>query len=76
MPGDADQARRHALAEVDDGDRLVVEVDRQPRNERDADARGDERLHRAVVVGAEDDVRLLAGERSRSSTRCVVRQER
>ena len=36
-------------------------IDRQPRHERDAHARGDERLQRAVVVRAEHDVRLSAG---------------
>ena len=55
-------ARRHSLAELDDGDRLVCRVDREPRDERDAHARGDQRLHGPVVVGAEDDVRLLPDE--------------
>ena len=61
VPGDPDQPRRDAVAEVDDRDRRVGRVDGQPRDDRDPDAGGDEALDGAVVVRAEDDVRLPAG---------------
>ena len=61
VPRDADEARRDELAELDDLDRAVGRLQRQPRHERDADARADESLHGAVVVAAKDDARLAAG---------------
>ena len=60
MPGDPDPARRHAC-KAEDRRPVVTRVDGQERDEGDADAGGDELLDGAVVVGAEDDVRLEAG---------------
>ena len=47
-------------AELDDPDRVVVLVDRKPRHDRDADARAGKALDDAVLVGAEDEMRLGA----------------
>jgi hypothetical protein len=47
---DADDARCELGAELDDPDRLVVFVDREARDESDADPGAREALHHAVLV--------------------------
>src|SRR5262249_41552510 len=61
VAGDADDAGRDLRAELDDADGLVVLVDREARDERDADARRRKTLDDAVLVRAEHEVRLDAG---------------
>src|SRR5215213_6307250 len=58
VPRGRDPARRDDLAELDHDRALVLEVDREARHERDAEARGRITLHGLVVVGAKHDVRL------------------
>ena len=58
MADNADDARRDLGAELDDLDRLVVLVDREARNERDADPGAREALDYTVLVGAEGVARL------------------
>ena len=57
MPDDADPARRQ-LGERRHEHPRVVDVDREPRHHGRTHPAGDETLDGAVVVGAEDDVRL------------------
>jgi hypothetical protein len=57
VPGDPDEARRQKARQIDHLD-SVGRLERELGNERNADARTDEALHRAVVVGTEDDARL------------------
>ena len=60
VPGDPDPSGRHA-ARPSTAVPSCAGVDGQERDERDADARGDQLLDGPVVVGAEDDARLEAG---------------
>ena len=60
MARDPDLAARDARAEGREPHRVVVRVDREPRDDRDTDPRAGEPLHDAVVVGAEHEVRLAA----------------
>src|SRR3954468_12660912 len=61
VAGDADDARGDLQAELDDADRLVVLVNRETGDEGDADPRSGKRLDDAVLVRAEDEVRLDPG---------------
>ena len=47
-------------------------LQREPRDERDADTRADETLHRAVVIAAEDEARLGARAPDRRLDRLVA----
>src|SRR6476619_7908305 len=60
VPDDGDHAARDLRHQPDRLDAVVARCDREPRGERDAEARGDEPPDRAVVVGAEAVVDLVA----------------
>src|SRR6266536_4529836 len=65
MPCDPDQSRRQQVFHVDRLDAAVRRLQREPRDERHADARAHEALHRSVVVRAKDDAWLGAGTADR-----------
>ena len=71
VPGDADQARRHAVAEIDDVNRGVGLVDGQARH----DATPTPAATRPWTVPLSSERKAMCGSRparrSRSSTRCV-----
>ena len=72
MPGEADLPRGDAARGVQRDHAADAPVDREPRDQRRADARGDHPLHGAALVAAEDDVRLDAARRAAAprSRRC------
>ena len=58
VPGEADLPGGHAARGVQRDDAGDARVDREPRDQRRADARRDHPLHRSALVAAEHDVRL------------------
>ena len=61
------------VPELDDRDARIRGVDRQPRHDGDADARGDEALDGRVVVRAERPVRLEPSARNAASIGSIAR---
>ena len=68
VPDEADASRRHDPVQRHGHGRPVVEVDREPGNDRDPEAGADHPLDGAVVVGAEDEVRAGSAERKCDSS--------